>query len=79
MTNKLPRLSGKEVVKILCNHFNFKIFNSRGSHLTLKNDTVRPPVLVEVVMHPEVAVGTLTEIINNSGVGREAFIEAVNS
>jgi predicted RNA binding protein YcfA (HicA-like mRNA interferase family) len=79
LSGKLPRLSGVDVVKILCNKFNFKIYNSKGSHLTLKNETVRPPILLQVIMHPEIKQGTLQGIVANSGIGRDAFIEAVNS
>jgi predicted RNA binding protein YcfA (HicA-like mRNA interferase family) len=75
---KLPVLSGKEVVKVLCNHFGFKIINGRGSHLILMNESHRPPTLLTVVLHKELRTGTLQQIIAGSGVDREAFLEAVN-
>jgi len=77
--SKLPRISGQTVVKILCNRFGFKIENYKGSHITLINRAVRPAIRLIVPAHPEVQTGTLTEIVAKSQVGREAFLEAVNS
>ena len=76
--SKLPQLSGIKLLKILCNKFDFKLIKSRGSHRTLINDKVRPPILLEIVISDPVRVGTLTEIVAKSQVGREAFLEAVN-
>jgi predicted RNA binding protein YcfA (HicA-like mRNA interferase family) len=79
MSGKLPRLSGKDVIKILCNKFHFKIINSKGSHLTLINETVRPPTLLIVINHNQLRIGTLQGIISKSKVGRQAFLEALNA
>jgi predicted RNA binding protein YcfA (HicA-like mRNA interferase family) len=76
---KLPRISGKDVVKVLCNNFHFKIENTKGSHITLINRAVRPAIRLIVPAHPEIQTGTLTEIVAKSQVGREAFMEAINS
>lgn len=76
--SKLPILSGIDVVKVLCNKFNFRIINRKGSHLTLIDESVEPPNLLIVVAHKEVRTGTLREIIARSGVGKKAFLEAVN-
>lgn len=78
--SKLPRrLSGIEVVKVLCNKFGFKIINRKGSHITLIDESKEDPTPLIVVAHKEVRKGTLREIITNSGVGREAFLEALAS
>jgi predicted RNA binding protein YcfA (HicA-like mRNA interferase family) len=77
--NKLPQISGIKVLKILCNRFNFKLIKSRGSHRTLINDKVRPPVLLEIVISDPIRVGTLSEVISKANIGREAFLDAVNS
>jgi predicted RNA binding protein YcfA (HicA-like mRNA interferase family) len=79
MNNKLPQISGIKVLKILCNRFQFRLIKSRGSHRTLLNDKVRPPILLEIVISDPIRVGTLTEIVAKSQVGREAFLEAANS
>jgi predicted RNA binding protein YcfA (HicA-like mRNA interferase family) len=75
---KLPRISGEKVLKILCNKFGFEIIKRRGSHITLLNKTNYPPKPLEVIAHNELKIGTLQEIIANSGVGREEFLKAVN-
>lgn len=70
-------MSGKEVVKILCNHFGFRIINTDGSHYTLLKDSCNPPILLQVYMHSELKHGTLTGIISDAGINREDFLKVV--
>lgn len=79
MGKKLPQVSGIQVLKVLCNKFGFKQINGRGSHRTLIKDTVRPPILIEIVVHNTLRTGTLRGIISKSQVGREEFLEALNA
>jgi len=76
MSSKLPRLNGKDVVKVLAK-FNFKIENRDGSHITTVNREQRHPIRVTVPCHSkELKSGTLSHIIAESGVGREKFLKA---
>jgi predicted RNA binding protein YcfA (HicA-like mRNA interferase family) len=79
MSKKLPQLSGIQVLKILCNQFDFKLINSKGSHRTLINTNTRPPILIEIVVHSQLRTGTLQGIIRKSMVGREAFLKALDT
>ncbi|HIH18184.1 MAG TPA: addiction module toxin, HicA family [Nanoarchaeota archaeon] len=73
MSQKLPRISGYEVIKILCNNFNFKVLRQKGSHVTLTNDSI----FLTVPLHKELDRGTLNSIIRDSGVSRREFLEYV--
>ena len=68
---KLPRLSGKEVIKALCKK-DFKIIRQKGSHIILKNNKKK---VVVVPNHKELDKGTLIEIIRQSGIKREEFLK----
>jgi predicted RNA binding protein YcfA (HicA-like mRNA interferase family) len=76
---KLPHVSGIEVTKALCNKFNFRIINRKGSHITLINDSQRHTITVTLVAHKEVRKGTLRQIIAESHVGRKAFMQEIVS
>lgn len=70
---KLPVVSGKDVVKLLCNRFGFSVLDQSGSHVILfgvRNGVKRKPV---VPLHPELAKGTLLSILKQAGVTREEF------
>ena len=69
---KLPRFSGREVVKIF-QHFGWVVVRQRGSHIILvkgnHNATLSDPD------HKEVAQGILRGLIRNAGLSVEAFLE----
>lgn len=73
---KLPRLSGKEVIKTL-----FKIgyipARQKGSHVILKKKTESGEKAVVVPLHKEVDRGTLLEIIRQAGLKKEEFLKLV--
>lgn len=74
---KLPVLSGKEMVKILCNRFGFAFLDQAGSHVILfgeRDGTKRKPV---VPQHPELAKGTLLSILKQAGLTRKDLEEAL--
>lgn len=79
MNNKLPKTSGDKLLKTLCNKFNYKLINSKGSHRTLLNPTTNPPTLLTIIMHHEIKAGTLQKIIAKTGITRQQFIEALNN
>jgi predicted RNA binding protein YcfA (HicA-like mRNA interferase family) len=76
---KLPRFSGEQVIKILCNQFHFMPFNSKGSHITLVNPNIPNPKPLAVYRHDELKVGSLIHIIEQAGISREQFLKAINN
>lgn len=73
---KLPRLSGREVIKILSKK-GFKVARQKGSHIILVRESENGKRGVVVPNHKEVDKGTLLEIIRQAGLTREEFIESV--
>jgi len=71
MTDKLPVLSGKEVVKAL-GKLGYTINDQKGSHIHLRHPVRRP---LTVPNHPEVARGTLRIIIKDAEIPVERFLE----
>ena len=71
---KLPRLSGRKVIKIL-SKVGFVIARQKGSHIILTKQTVDGKKAVVVPNHKEIDRGTLLEIIRQSGLKREQFLE----
>ncbi len=71
MTDKLPILSGKEVVKALGKQ-GYTINDPKGSHIHLRHQLRRP---LTVPSHPEIARGTLRVIIKDADLTVEKFLE----
>ncbi len=71
---KLPRLSGKEVIKIL-SKVDFIPVRQRGSHVIMKKQTSEGSRAVVVPNHKEIDKGTLAEIIRQSGLKRDGFLD----
>ncbi len=69
----LRSLSGKECVKILCNHFGFRVTRQRGSHIVLKK--VDGNIGTVVPNHRELKIGTLKGILKLAKVNEETFAE----
>lgn len=72
MGEKLPRLSGKEVIKVL-SKIGFKAIRQRGSHVFMMKEGPEKRTTV-VPLHEEIDRGTLLEIIRQAGLKREDFI-----
>jgi predicted RNA binding protein YcfA (HicA-like mRNA interferase family) len=70
-------MSGEKFLKILCNKFGFRMWNRRGSHCTLINESVRPPIILEIYMHNELKHGSLVGLLGNAGISREEFLKHV--
>jgi len=70
---KLPRLSGKEVIKALSKS-RFEIIRQRGSHVIMKKKTLEGDIATVVPNHKEVDRGTLLEIIKQAKLTRDEFI-----
>ncbi len=71
MTEKLPILSGKEIIKAL-GKAGYTINDQKGSHIHLRHPVLRP---LTVPNHPEVARGTLRIIIRDADLTVEKFLE----
>ena len=68
---KLPRLSGRKVIKIISKQ-GFEIVRQKGSHIFLRHSDGRTTV---VPNHNEIDKGTLREIIRQAGLTRNEFID----
>ena len=76
--SKLPRnLSGKEIVKILCNKFGFKVSRRKGSHVVLVKFEEDKKIVTVVPLHNELAVGTLKGVLELAKVDLEEFLKFV--
>ena len=71
---KLPRLSGKEVIKAL-KKAEFVEVRRRGSHVFMFKQTMQGKVPLVVPMHKEIDTGTLLEIIRQSKMTRDEFLK----
>ena len=67
---KLPRLSGKKVIKIL-EKIGFEAVRQKGSHIFLRHKDGRTTV---VPNHKEIDKGTLLEILRQTKLTREDFM-----
>ncbi|HLC58174.1 MAG TPA: type II toxin-antitoxin system HicA family toxin [Candidatus Nanoarchaeia archaeon] len=70
---KLPRLSGKEVIKALSKS-GFLPARQKGSHIILKKVFEGKEIAVVVPNHKEIDKGTLLEIIRQAKLTREEFL-----
>ncbi len=74
MPPKLPRVSGVEALKAL-KRLGFVQVRQRGSHITLKKQTIEGELSCTVPLHRVLAVGTLHSILRQARVTVEEFIE----
>ena len=70
---RLKNVSGKVVVKILCNHFGFTVSGQSGSHVRLSKATAQGKVGTVVPMHDDLKMGTLKNILKLAKVDPEEF------
>ena len=68
---KLPSISGKEAIKVF-EKLGFKIVRQKGSHVVLRKKNRGCVVLV----HKELALGTLRSVIKQAGITADEFINA---
>lgn len=69
---RLRVLSGREICSILENH-GFATMRQKGSHIVMQRATEAGTTTVIVPDHDEVATGTLSSIIRQSGLPRSLF------
>ncbi|MBS3092897.1 type II toxin-antitoxin system HicA family toxin [Candidatus Pacearchaeota archaeon] len=75
---KLPRLSGKELIKII-SKLGFKTIRQRGSHVFMAKETDKEKITTVVPLHNEIDRGTLLEIIRQIKLTKEQFLELVDN
>lgn len=73
---KMPRLSGKELIKILA-HFGFEIIRQKGSHVILKKKTNDGEIGTVVPLHKELAEGTLRGILKQAKIEVDDFLNVI--
>lgn len=69
---KLPQISGREIIKILCRS-GFVVVRQRGSHVRLEKNTPEGTIKLTVPMHSTLKKGTLHQVIKASGLPEEYF------
>jgi len=70
---ELRKVSGKTVVKILCNRFGFEISGRSGSHVRLSKMTEGGKVGTVVPMHRDLKIGTLRGVLKLAKVNPKEF------
>ena len=74
---KLPRLSGRELIRIL-ELFGFLQIRQKGSHVILKKQTADGSLGTVVPDHKELAEGTIRGILKQAQVSIDDFLEKYN-
>jgi len=65
--------SGKQVIKILCREFGFKVASQKGSHVKLKKYVHGRKIVTIVPLHTEVSIGTFKDILDLGDVDEHEF------
>lgn len=71
---KLPGVSGERVVRAL-KRAGFVELRQKGSHVSLEKRTSDRIFKTVVPMHSELAKGTLSDILKQSGLSLEEFLQ----
>lgn len=70
---KLKKLSGRELIKILCNKFGFTVKRQKGSHVLLIKKYKWGKVGCVVPLHKELKIGTLKGILEQAEISEDEF------
>jgi predicted RNA binding protein YcfA (HicA-like mRNA interferase family) len=73
VSRPLKQTSGENVVKVLCNHFGFRISGTKGSHVRLSKNTASGKVGTVVPLHDELKTGTLHGVLKLAKIEPEDF------
>ena len=63
-------MAGKQLIKVLCNHYGFRAIRQKGSHVTLTDGVVYVTIPAK-----EIKVGLLSVILKDCGVPQDEFLE----
>lgn len=75
MSQKFPSLKAKETIRAL-GKAGFIMRRQKGSHVILKNDATKKMVIIPY-HNRDLAIGTLKNIINQSGLSDNEFLDLV--
>ena len=70
MSRHLPAVSGRELIRAL-RRAGFVVLRQKGSHVSLEKRTTDGYWRTIVPMHREIRPGTLSDILNQSGMSKE--------
>ena len=71
---KLPRLSGRELIKMLST-FGFQKKRQKGSHVMVIKETKQGKIGCVVPLHDELETGTLLGILRQAKISKDEFLE----
>ncbi|MDO8633761.1 MAG: type II toxin-antitoxin system HicA family toxin [archaeon] len=71
---KLPIISGKELLKILYT-FGFEPIRQKGSHVRIKKKTEKETIVSIVPLHKKLDIGTLNGILKQCSITKEEFFQ----
>ena len=74
MSRHLPAVSGRELVRAL-RRAGFVLLRQKGSHVSLEKRTSDGYWRTVVAMHREIRPGTLSDILNQTGLTKEELAE----
>jgi predicted RNA binding protein YcfA (HicA-like mRNA interferase family) len=72
----LKKISGFEMVKILCNRFGFSARMQKGSHIFLAREADSGTIGCVVPLHDELKLGTMKGILKQARVSEDEFAAA---
>jgi len=70
MSRHLPAISGKDLIRAL-RKSGFVVLRQKGSHVALEKRTAAGYWRTIVPMHREIRPGTLSDILNQTGLSKE--------
>ncbi|MDZ4857546.1 MAG: type II toxin-antitoxin system HicA family toxin [Candidatus Hydrogenedentes bacterium] len=74
MSPRVRRLTAREVESLL-SRFDFRLVSQRGSHRKWRNETTRRQVIVPEHRGKTLPLGTLRNILENSGISQNEWTE----
>lgn len=75
--SKFPKLSGKDVVKILVKEFGFESIRQTGSHVTLRKFVNGKKIVTIVPLHKELKIGTLFGVLALAKIEKDEFLTSL--
>jgi len=73
----LRKVSGHNILKILCNKFGFEISGRSGSHVRLSKQTKEGKIGTVVPMHKRLKIGTLKGVLKLAKISEDDFAECL--
>ena len=74
MSRHLPAISGRQLLRAL-QRAGFVVLRQKGSHVSMERHTLERNWRTVVPMHREIRPGTLSDILNQTGLSKEELTE----